>query len=73
MLTPLENDGKHINNIIQNHTCGRHAKDAGVPCYTLFNSFGKLNGVCGKRIFKAGYNGKISLTSMQLKKSSNII
>jgi len=71
MSNPLINNGKHISRVMDEHSCGRHRAPIGVPCYHITpgssDSFGYLAGVCGFRIKKAGYNGKISATSMRLK------
>lgn len=70
----IPNDGKHIQNIMLSTTCRKHAADENTPCYIVnpganASSTGLL-GVCGARIKRAGYNGKISETSFQTRRPS---
>lgn len=66
------NTGKHIGYILDLESCEKHQAPKGLPCYILVPGAGDtknsefLDGVCGSRIRKAGYNGKISPTSIQL-------
>lgn len=63
------NNGKHLVSIIDRVKCIKHAAPEGVPCYHLpkADSDGFYAGVCGLRVNRAGYNGKISALSLQLK------
>jgi hypothetical protein len=67
------NDGKHIESIIGSTACGRHSAQRGVACWAIPRDPGPkgdntLLAVCGARIRKHGYNGKISATALQLKR-----
>lgn len=65
---------KRIPLILDRVDCRRHGVPKGIPCFHIASSslrfFGYLPGICGKRIKAAGYDGKISPTSLQLKASS---
>jgi hypothetical protein len=68
----VENNGKHLHGAINSVACGAHSAPAGIPCYTLDNTSGLSEhpfhyGICGKRIRKAGFVGKISPQSMRAK------
>ena len=74
----VHNDGQHIHGVIGSTTCGKHKADVGMPCWVLPNSKNVdifHYGICGKRIAKAGFNGKITPASLrgrgETKKSSN--
>jgi hypothetical protein len=64
------NSGKHIDRIVNATLCMVHKVPIGIPCYHIqpgtTGHFGRLAGVCGKRIRKAGYNGRITDQSLQL-------
>lgn len=65
----LDNDGKHISAIIDQTHCEKHGASTGMACYVVTpdgNTGSRdLLGVCGARVKRAGYNGKISETSFQ--------
>lgn len=65
-----DNTGFHIDEVVANTMCGHHKKGHGEPCYTLVPNTASLTyilrGVCGKRIKKAGFVGKISASSLRL-------
>jgi hypothetical protein len=68
----IENAGKHLHGAISTTSCGKHSVEEGVPCYTLPNNSGLSTnpfhyGICGVRIRKAGFVGKISPESMRRK------
>jgi hypothetical protein len=65
------NDGKHIAEVIDRTSCSDHQAESFQPCWdvrldTRPDSLGRA--VCGRRIRAAGFNGKISETSVQSKK-----
>lgn len=71
-MNPIENTGQHLHRAIAEVSCGKHRVDRGIPCYTLPNNSGITEhpfhfGICGKRIRKAGFIGKISPQSMRVK------
>lgn len=68
-MNKAENNGKHIRRVIETTTCGRHRAGEGQACFVLpsVNHEVYHAGICGKRILKAGYNGKISPQSMRTK------
>lgn len=66
----LDNDGKHISNIIDQTHCEKHSASTGMACYVVIPDSNTgmsrdLLGVCGARVKSAGFNGKISETSFQ--------
>lgn len=63
------NDGRHINGIIGNTTCKKHKAEAGVACWDVYVTASQrfAPAVCGSRIKRAGYNGKISPSSLSQK------
>jgi hypothetical protein len=69
-MDTLFNTGKHIASIIDRTRCDKHKAPNGEPCFHV--DFGTRDGygtgVCNRRIKLAGFNGKISLTSVQLSK-----
>lgn len=71
------NDGKHITHIVATVPCGQHQAPRGSACWAVETqvidtdfSERQAYAVCGSRIRKAGYNGKISPTSVQMKRAS---
>jgi hypothetical protein len=65
-----DNDGKHIDEIIQSVSCSIHSAEIGVPCFHI--QYGVLKGglgpgICGPRIKKAGFNGEIQPSSLSQK------
>lgn len=71
----LENDGKHLSRILQITTCRKHKAQEGDPCFVIDPGTSphkdSLFAACGARVKRAGYNGKISATSFQVKRSNN--
>lgn len=70
MLNTIDNQGQHLHRTIGNTTCGDHKADIGAPCWVLPSnrSFGSFYyAICGKRIKKAGFIGKISPESIRTK------
>lgn len=65
----VENTGKHLHSLIERTTCGAHNAPEGIPCWRLDNDLTRVSypAACGKRIKKAGFNGKISPQSMRAK------
>lgn len=63
----MNNNGKHIWSVMDRSSCKRHTADQGDPCFIIFGSEKMLSGVCGRRIKRAGFVGKVSPTSMSLK------
>lgn len=71
-MNPLENTGKHLHGVISRTSCGKHKVSEGIPCYTMPNNSALSSnpfhyGICGVRIRKAGFVGKISAESMRRK------
>lgn len=66
----MENTGTHIKEVVERTRCFKHNAEMGDPCFIVIPSAERierfLSGVCGSRISKAGFNGKISPISMQL-------
>jgi hypothetical protein len=69
MKSNLENDGQHINEILQTTPCGKHNATEGTACWYVFITYSKrfAPAVCGKRIKRAGFNGSISAGSLSLR------
>lgn len=71
MLEQIENNGKHLYRAIDNTSCGVHKAPAGVPCWAMQKQAegteGYYGAICGKRIRKAGFVGKISASSMRVR------
>lgn len=70
----MQNDGKRIESIINSTACGKHQADRGVACWSVAtriveSDFSERYGlaVCGRRIKKAGFNGKIDPRSLRSK------
>lgn len=69
-MTHIENDGKHIDRIIEETNCRRHGVLKGFSCFHIMpdsNPNRLLLGVCGPRIERAGFVGKIDPRSMRAK------
>lgn len=63
-----DNTGVHLHSLIERTGCGIHKVPAGVPCHTLPNNVipeTDYVAVCGSRIKRAGFNGRISAQSMR--------
>ena len=71
MLEQIENHGKHLHRAIATTSCGVHKVPTGVPCWHMIKNVegaeGFYGAICGKRIRKAGFIGKISASSMRVK------
>ncbi len=62
----IDNDGKHVATILNRTNCDKHQASTGIPCWNIpIEGFGYLAAVCGLRIKRAGYNGKVTPTSLQ--------
>lgn len=69
-----DNDGKHIDEIVDNVACSIHSAEKGVPCFEVHYGVakgGRGPGICGPRIRKAGFNGEIQPSSLSQKAKSN--
>lgn len=68
LLIP-DNDGQHIQNILQTTPCHKHKAAEGEACWYVFITFTKRDApaVCGKRIKRAGFTGSISPSSLSLR------
>lgn len=70
----MDNKGQHIEDLMMRSACEKHRALVGEPCWYIpvghiFS--GDLRAICGKRVRRGGFNGKISPTSLALKKNSN--
>lgn len=68
-----DNDGKHIDEIVDNVSCSLHNAEKGVPCFYIQYGVSKGGlgpGICGPRIRKAGFNGEIQPGSLSQKARS---
>lgn len=74
MSLPI-NNGKHLEHVVNTTVCGQHKAGKHVACWSINSGSptgpDQLLAVCGRRIRKAGYNGKISSTALQLKRQQN--
>lgn len=74
MLEQIENHGKHMQRAIDTTSCVPHGASEGDPCWTMPKNYegaeGYYGSICGKRIRKAGFIGRISAASMRLKPPS---
>lgn len=64
----LNNEGVHIRDAVASTKCAKHGAEEGVPCWILpkAKGYGEWHfGICGLRIRKAGFNGKISPQSIR--------
>lgn len=50
----VENDGKHLDNIINSIPCPSHGRDIGDPCWNVPRS------ICNNRALESGADGQIS-------------
>jgi hypothetical protein len=70
----LDNDGKHLEQVLNETTCKKHKASLGDPCYVITpgtkTATNQLLGACNARILRAGFDGKISETSFQTRRSS---
>lgn len=74
MSSPQYNSGKHIDDIIGRTDCSIHYAGIGSPCFEVRYGNGKGEygpGICGPRIKKAGFNGKIHPSSLSRSNASN--
>lgn len=63
----FENDGRHIETVVWANECKRHNVGRGEPCFVSYTGADEMiSGVCGKRIKKAGFNGKIDPRSLSM-------
>lgn len=63
----IDNDGRHIMRVITSTECRKHGATPGHACYMIPNDLWEwYRGVCGARIKKAGFNGKITEKSLSL-------
>jgi hypothetical protein len=71
MLEQIENHGQHLHRAIEKTSCDRHNAPTGVPCWHMpkqaEGTEGYYASICGKRIRKAGFIGKISASSMRVR------
>ena len=68
------NDGKHIATIIGRTPCPVHPAKVGEACWNVYPDSKPgttASAVCGRRIKSHGYDGKISQTAMQLKRTQS--
>lgn len=68
------NSGKHIDEIVSQTFCDKHDAEQGKPCYYLYYEKKFSNrgvGVCGERIKKAGFVGKIHHKSLRTRNKKN--
>lgn len=68
------NSGEHIDEIVDKIGCDRHRVAKGVPCFEIRYNDGRGKpgpAVCGSRIKKAGFNGKINPISISRTKVRN--
>ncbi len=67
----MENNGVHIASAIDRTACAKHGVPLGVPCWSIpkniKDDIGYYAAICGDRIWKAGYVGKIAPASMRSK------
>lgn len=65
-----QNDGEHIDEIIDRVDCAKHNAAKGFPCFKIYYDNGRVEhgpGICGTRVTKAGFNGKIQPSSLSQK------
>lgn len=67
-------DGVFIPTIMEGTTCDRHQAGVGTACWGVYISITNrvAPAVCGRRIRKAGYAGKISAESLRVKPKPKI-
>lgn len=59
-LSAEENDGIHIERIIDIRACAKHGKGLGQACWNVLSPRGILKAICNDRAVAAGANGKIT-------------
>lgn len=66
MLKKHYNTGFHIDDIVAQTTCKKHGAEQGSPCWDLWvaSSERYVPLVCGERVARAGFNGKITPSSL---------
>lgn len=64
---PIPNDGKHLDRIARTTTCEEHQAGETIPCWAIPGGTpgNYVLAVCGPRIAKVGFNGKISPLSLR--------
>lgn len=72
----LDNNGEHILTILGTTDCKKHEASFLSPCWYILpgaenQAVPFLPAVCGARIKKAGFNGKISESSYQTKRDAS--
>lgn len=68
-----DNDGKHIDDIVNETVCDRHNSERGVACWYVFWSSRHEElgpAICNDRIRSAGYNGDIQPSSLKQRAKS---
>lgn len=71
-VLPASNDGRKIDIVLERTDCKKHKAQTGESCFKVYSGShdrAMLKSVCGKRIHDAGFRGKISQTSKQLKRA----
>ncbi len=72
----MENNGVHIVSAIERTTCAKHDVPQGVPCWSIpkniKDDLGYYAAICGDRIERAGYVGKIAPASMRSKSPDRV-
>lgn len=58
--TVEENDGKHLNKIVDAIPCRRHGRDIGQACWNIPSIHGIMKAICDHRAREAGANGNIT-------------
>jgi hypothetical protein len=60
------NDGQHIRHVIDSTSCDRHHASNGEACWDVYISAAQKTApaVCNYRIKRAGYDGRISPSSL---------
>jgi hypothetical protein len=61
------NSGRHVDDIVSRTSCEKHNAPEGIPCFYIRSdkvSSDQGLAVCGSRIRKAGFNGKIHPKSL---------
>lgn len=62
----IDNDGLHIHQIVDSTPCGKHAADIGQGCWNISVGENAHLAICGSRVREAGFNGRISASSLSL-------
>lgn len=74
MASQQYNSGEHIDDIINRYACDDCKVPHGTPCFSVRYGNGKGErgpAVCGKRIRRAGFNGKIHPSSLSRSVTKN--